>query len=126
MTLSDNLHQLMLTHLVEFAVLEQPHFIGLTLEHGSIDNLVQALGIPAGEKLRGLGSTPGGVLQPLALGVFTQPENKMAIKVGEFFGHFQACDWRKQRLWRWPGHQDIGWPARYENPMGHSIPGRGS
>ena len=124
MTLADKRQQMMFTQRVEFDVLDQHHFIGLTLEHGSIDNLFQALGITPGKKLHGLGSTLGGVLQPLAFGVFTQPENKMAIKVGEFFGHVQACDKRKQRLWRWPGHQDIGGVARYRHPTAYSIPRR--
>src|SRR5690554_4381961 len=107
MTLADKWQQMMLTQRVELDVLDQHHFIGLTLEHGSIDNFFQAFGITSGKKLHGLGSTLGGVLQPLALGVFTQPENKMAIKVGEFFGHVQACDYEEAAALA------MAWPPRH-------------
>ena len=70
--LADERQHMVLTHAVEFDILNHDHFIHGRFEYRIVHQVAKVLLVPAREELHGLGRAHWSVLQTLAIRVFAQ------------------------------------------------------
>ena len=83
MRLADEGQQVVFAQRVQLDVLDDHHFIVVGGEQGAVDDFLQAALVTAAQVLHGLGGARWRIPQPLALGVFAEAGEYVAIVTGQ-------------------------------------------
>ncbi len=83
MRLADEGQQVVFAQRVQLDVLDDHHFIVVGGEQGAVDDFLQAALVTAAQVLHGLGGARWRIPQPLALGVFAEAGEYVAIMTGQ-------------------------------------------
>ena len=86
MHLAEKRQQMVLAQRVEINVFHHHHLAVVFLKEGALEDGLRVFLIPFGQKLERFADAAGGLLQPLALGVFADQRQRFLEQGGQFVG----------------------------------------